>query len=381
MIEKLHRELRLIYSTKEQSQNGKRLTGLDMARGIAIILVVIGHSGFVGSSCNIWLSTFHLPTFFLLSGILIGMKQEDNHPLQQLALQKVRSIMVPYLWFSLGSVCLDILQVLLGNFTWDVVWEHVIQTLTLQGYSVLWFLPVLYLAEILLLLLCKASRYFLPNGHGYIVFSMILLTGCAVGGYYGYHGLIASSAPAFVLHILRIGVKSLIGAAFMSYGYVFGRLYSGKTTTIRKWCAFGAGALLFTVNFIMLPHVQLMDLNNLNFQNPWMYLMLGTTGGIGCVLLCMSIPNIPLLTFYGQNSLIIMCTHMNFYVMYFSMLFNLFLVPRLPGASDIMYAVFSLVGTFVLSIPIILIIRMFFPFVLGRNKVLSGKTEEKRIAA
>jgi len=121
MMDQLRCELRLIYSTKEQSQNRKRLTGLDMARGIAIILVVIGHSGFVSASCNIWLSSFHLPTFFLLSGILMGMKQEDRHPLKTLSLQKARSIMIPYLWFSLGSVCLDIVQVLLGNFTWNVV--------------------------------------------------------------------------------------------------------------------------------------------------------------------------------------------------------------------------------------------------------------------
>jgi len=368
MMDQLRCELRLIYSTKEQSQNRKRLTGLDMARGIAIILVVIGHSGFVSASCNIWLSSFHLPTFFLLSGILMGMKQEDRHPLKTLSLQKARSIMIPYLWFSLGSVCLDIVQVLLGNFTWNVVWEHVVQTITLQGYSVLWFLPVLYLTEILVLLLTKALRHFLPKGHGYVVISMILLTACAVGGYYGYHRLIASSTPIFLLHITRIFAKSLIGAAFMSYGYGVGKLYCRKPTMIRKWLAFLSGIVLFAVNLIMLPRIQLMDLNNLNFQNPWLYLLLGTTGGIGCVLLCMSIPNIPLLTFYGQNSLIIMCTHMNFYVMYFSMLFNLFLVPRLPGATDSMYAIFSLIGTFALSIVVIIIIRAFFPFVLGKHR-------------
>ena len=383
MMEKLRRELRLIYSTKEQSQNGKRLVGLDMARGIAIILVVIGHSVFVSSSCNIWLSTFHLPLFFILSGILAGIKQEESHPLPKLSLQKARSIMVPYLWFSIGSICLDILQVLLGNFTWDVVWEHVVQAITLQGYSVLWFLPVLYLAEILLLLLRKAIRHFLPSGHGCNIISVIVMTACAVGGYDGYQALEASVAPALFLHILRICVKSLIGAAFMSYGYMFGRLYSGETAAVAKckWYTFLSGALLSCVNFMVFSQIQLMDLNHLNLQNPWIYLLLGTTGGMGCILLCMSIPNIPLLTFYGQNSLIIMCTHLNFYVMHFSILFNMFLVPRLPGANDTMFAVFSLVGTFVLSIPIILIIRTFFPFVLGRKKNLYRKTEEKRIAA
>ena len=158
MKEKLQRELRLVYSSKEQTQNGKRLTGLDMARGIAIIMVVVGHSGFVGAAFNTWISLFHLPTFFLISGVLLGMKQEETRAFPHLALQKFRGIMIPYFWFSLGSVCIDALQVLLGKFTWDTVWEHTFLTITFQGYSVLWFLPVLYLAELFLILLLKAIR-------------------------------------------------------------------------------------------------------------------------------------------------------------------------------------------------------------------------------
>ena len=380
MMDKLRHELRLIYSTKEQSQNGKRLMGLDMARGIAIILVVIGHSGLVGPACNIWISTFHLPLFFILSGILAGIRQEEEQSLSKLALQKARSIMIPYLWFSIGSVCLDILQILLGNFTWDTVWEHVVQTITLQGYSVLWFLPVLYLAEMLLLLLNKTFRSFLPKGYIRSLTGTIVITICAVGGYYIYQALIVTSVPAPVLHIFLILGKSFIGAAFMSYGYVCGHLYTNEATTIRKWHTFLSGILLSSVNFMVLSQIHLMDLNNLDLQNLGMYLLLGTTGGMGCILLCMSIPNIPLLTFYGQNSLIIMCTHLNFYVMLFSMRFYRFLFSDISGTNDTMYAVFSLVGTFVLSIAVILIIKIFFPFVLGRKIICFNNKQEKTIA-
>jgi len=380
MMDKLRHELRLIYSTKEQSQNGKRLMGLDMARGIAIILVVIGHSGFISHNCNIWISSFHLPLFFIISGILAGIRQEEEQSLSKLALQKARSIMIPYLWFSIGSVCLDILQVLVGNFKWSTVWEHVTQTLTLQGYSVLWFLPVLYLAEMLLLLLNKTFRSFLPKGYIRSLTGMIVITICAVGGYYIYQALIVTSVPAPVLHIFLILGKSFIGAAFMSYGYVCGHLYTNGATTIRKWHTFLSGILLSSVNFMVLSQIHLMDLNNLDLQNLGMYLLLGTTGGIGCILLCMSIPNIPLLTFYGQNSLIIMCTHLNFYVMLFSMRFYEFLFPGVSGTNVTMYAVFSLVGTFVLSIAVILIIKIFFPFVLGRKIICFNNKQEKTIA-
>ena len=367
MKENLRRELRLVYSTREQTQDGKRLTGLDMARGIAIIMVVIGHSGFVGTAFNTWISLFHLPTFFLISGALLGLKQEENRPFSRLAGQKFRGILVPYFWFSLGSIVIDMLQVLLGKFTWETVWEHTFQTITFQGYSVLWFLPVLFLAELLLILLLKAIKLLpLPSLYRTLL-AIIITTGCALGAYYGYQGFILVPSSAFFLPYLRIPAKALIGAAFMSYGYGLSSILAKEKTSLYKWLVCFLGALLFSINFIVLSKAGLMDLNNLNLQNPVTYLLLGTTGGIGCILLCMSIPNIPLLTFWGQNSLIIMCTHMNFYVMYFSMLFNLFLVPRLPGASDTMYAVFSLAGTFVLSIAVIVVIRVFFPFTLGKK--------------
>lgn len=367
MNETLRRELRLVYSTKEQSQNGKRLTGLDMARGIAIIMVVIGHSGFIGTSFNTWISLFHLPTFFLISGTLSGLKQEENRPFSQLAGQKFRGIMIPYFWFSLGSVGIDILQAFLGKFTWDTVWEHTFQTITFQGYSVLWFLPVLFLAELFLILILKAVKTFSWNSFYRTLTAITITTGCALGAYYGYRLLITVPSWAIFLPYIRIPAKALIGAAFMSYGYGLSYLLSCQKTVGYKWLVFLSGILLFSINFIVLSKVGLMDLNNLNLQNPIIYLILGTTGGIGCILLCMSIPNIPLLTFWGQNSLIIMCTHMNFYVMYLSMLFNQFLVARLPGANATTYAVFSLVGTFILSIAVIVGIRVCFPFALGEK--------------
>lgn len=367
MKENLRRELRLVYSTKEQTQNGKRLTGLDMARGIAIIMVVIGHSGFIGNSFNTWISLFHLPTFFLISGVLFGLKQEENRPFQTLALQKFRGIMIPYFWFSFGSVCIDILQVLLGKFTWETVLEHTFQTITFQGYSVLWFLPVLFLSELFLTLVMKTISSFSLRPLYRTLIAIIFTTGCALGAYYGYQVLITYPSAATFLPYLRIPAKALFGAAFMSYGYGLSHLLSCSKTVNYKWLTSLSGALLFSINFIVLSKTGLMDLNNLNLQNPITYLLLGTTGGIGCILLCMNLPNIPLLTFWGQNSLVIMCTHMNFYVMYFSMLFNLYLVPRLPGSNDTMYAVFSLVGTFILSIVVIVGIRVCFPFALGKK--------------
>ena len=149
MKNRIKSEAKLLWSTQAQSQNNKRDLSLDIARGIAIILVVIGHSTYIPPTINIGISTFHLPAFFVISGWLMFQKQEYTLPFKKIVTSKVRSIFIPYIWFSLFTLLVDLLQVLRGKFTLDLLIGHTIQTTILEGYSVLWFLPVLYLAAVI----------------------------------------------------------------------------------------------------------------------------------------------------------------------------------------------------------------------------------------
>ncbi len=360
-------ELHLLYDSKAQSQNGKRVTYLDMTRGIAILLVVYGHSEFVGPACNIWLSSFHLPAFYVLSGILMQLKSEDRLPFFDILLRKLRGIMLPYLWFSLGSLGIDFIQVLRGNFTWDILWEHVIQTVSLQGYSVLWFLPVIFFAEVMIVVLFKACNGLERSGRYGLVMVTASITCLALGAYYGYQRLLDSAMPVLCLHMLRVLVKALIGAAFMSYGYVFGYVQSRIAGKTGRWYMVVVGIALCGVNILVSPHIWLMDFNQLILWNPLVYLGLGISGSFGCILICKCLPNIPILTFLGQNSLIIMCTHLNFYILHIGMVLcrKLFAVLSITGR--IPYVAGSLICAMLLSIPVILLIRICFPFVLGRR--------------
>ena len=56
MLDRIKSEIQMIYSSKAQSQNGRRILWADMARGFAIILVVMGHRGFITARTNTWIS-------------------------------------------------------------------------------------------------------------------------------------------------------------------------------------------------------------------------------------------------------------------------------------------------------------------------------------
>lgn len=380
MIKRVKEELSLLYSTKAQSQDGKRVTYLDMVRGIAIFLVVAGHSGLIGHERNIWLSTFHLPAFFVVSGLLMQMKAEDEAPLRKILMHKIKGIMLPYIWFSFGSLLVALIQAWRGKVAWNVPKDLLVQSIGLQGYSVLWFLPVLLLGEIIVLVLLKAIKKAINKSLPAILIAIGILTGLATVAFYGYQWLVVQSLNVFVVGEIRVLTKSVIATVFIIVGYLVGFVFArikerrkredkGFRAWIMQFDIIGLviGVILFAVNYIVAPYIEIMDFNNVNLYNLFVYFGLGICGSLGLLLICKSIPNVPLITFYGQNSLIVMCTHLNFYVLNTGMIMGRdFFVP-LPGPDGLQFIISSIICTMLLEIPVILIIRILFPFVIGRK--------------
>lgn len=118
-----------------------RLVWLDIAKGIAIILMVLGHS-----ELPVWLNrfiwTFHMPLFFIAAGIT----NDFNQPLGLFLKRKSRTLLLP---FAIYSVIVLLLEAVLesGSF-WDTLQNLTIEFLKIGWYSgtALWFIPVLFLA-------------------------------------------------------------------------------------------------------------------------------------------------------------------------------------------------------------------------------------------
>ncbi len=49
-----------------------RIEWVDIAKGIGIILVIIGHVNTFNSSVKEWIYSFHMPLFFILAGVTIS---------------------------------------------------------------------------------------------------------------------------------------------------------------------------------------------------------------------------------------------------------------------------------------------------------------------
>ncbi len=95
----------------------KRLTWVDVTKGFLMILVVIGHyPGELNFPFIKYIYWFHMPAFFLLSGIFFK-EIKDNQDTKVTIKKRFMQLMVPYLFFLFIITAVRYsMELALGNF-------------------------------------------------------------------------------------------------------------------------------------------------------------------------------------------------------------------------------------------------------------------------
>lgn len=85
----------------------KRLDYLDMAKGIGIFLVILGHIEYIQEDTLKWLSSFHMPLFFVVGGILVYLRRDTGRTAFETIGSRIRGVLTPYLSFSLMLLAMN----------------------------------------------------------------------------------------------------------------------------------------------------------------------------------------------------------------------------------------------------------------------------------
>ncbi|MCI7309291.1 MAG: acyltransferase family protein [Prevotella sp.] len=209
-----------------------RILWLDYARFFAILLVVVAHTPLYTPLVNI-IYCFHVPLFFFISGSLFSFQRHPSF--RGFALRRASQLLVPYLWMNLLTYAFWLLigRKMGAGIEEDVAWyEPLKHALLVNGPEMihnvpLWFLPCLFLTEMIFYVVCHRSeqRKWLAVG-GFVV----------VGGAVSH--FLSGSLP------FSLGT-ALVAAAFYATGY-----YMRKQTMQlqpRWWGMLGAGFVVVTV--------------------------------------------------------------------------------------------------------------------------------------
>lgn len=341
----------------------KRLDYLDMVKGIGIALVVIGHSPGVSDHILIWITSFHMPLFFIVSGILFAYKRSDHELFTTYVKSRICSTMIPYFCFSLINIIVDWGRYMRAPEAvgWGVVQTDIMQFLSLFGVSVLWFLPSLFLGGLCLYGIVKKCPVWLRCVIG--VASAVLST---IGA-----RLVLTFIPmgkniffAWLGSLLIALLRAFPALAFMLIGYgTYFLLHKLRWKTVWE-VLLGAGCL--GINAAAAFANAGVDLHYLMLNNVLLYYLGAGSATFGLILICRHIKPFRLPVFLGKNSLIIMVTHLDCRVMRAAIIFAEGMNRLIPGA--VMFRVSLYLALLLGELAMILLINRFGFFLIGRRK-------------
>lgn len=144
----------------EKLKTNKRIKYIDIARGIAIILMIAGHVCSNGWKRNIIFS-FHMPLFIIVSGVFF----KESESLKDTIIKLLKNLILPY---SLAIIITQIAKSVINNQQleiWDLIKQIIFAYsnkktffLDIQGVGVLWFIPFLAISKIVFFMINKLSK-------------------------------------------------------------------------------------------------------------------------------------------------------------------------------------------------------------------------------
>jgi len=246
--------------TREPITSGVRSNVVDIVKGIAILLVVYGHTaqglvhrgwwaGRGASYSRTFIYSFHMPAFFFVAGLFVmgSIAKRGN---KRFAVDKLKTILYPYVLFAIISAAIEpwIGRFKSGTkpFHWDVF------LLNLADGEASWFLFVLFVCLMLALMAARTPAW------------LRFLAGAVVG-----------MTPAFGPPVINDVLREF---CFLAAGMWVGtRIYR-----LERMSAEAAA-----VGFVLLAMFQAMAvyLYGALVLGRWLYIVFGLTGTAGLFLL------------------------------------------------------------------------------------------------
>lgn len=213
---------------------------IDIAKGIGILMVVWAHIMLTGWTHQL-IYAFHMPLFFLLSGMLF--KKEKYSSYVSFMIHRANRLFIPYIIYSVLTWILWATFRYVRHDEVDSYMMPLLQTVIAQGSgayivhnSALWFIPCLFLVEILYFFISQLSKWL----------SVLICFGCAassfaLGAFYSddYWFMLPWNADAALIALPFYCIGNLV-AREIGLGKVASYFVGNKGVSIFVWMILGA---------------------------------------------------------------------------------------------------------------------------------------------
>lgn len=340
-----------------------RIEWLDIAKGIAIILVVIGHSP-ATNGMKTFIYSFHIPLFFFLSGFVFN--QQKYSKTKDFFENKIRTTITPYLLFSFIGYLIYVFWengVYNTNFSALSIFKGVFyaSASTLKINSVLWFLPCLFIVQTTFFIITKIS-------YNRTYLTVILIAFSIVGYLYSkYNGI---RLPWFI-------DSSLTATVFYGIGFIYKNYDSRLEEKISPYYTeviIGSFAMVYLFSFLNTT----VDMFSLVYNNYFYYYLSAVFGIVFCITLSKLIKYSNTLSYIGKNTILIFAFHTNMFVIinfilgYIRDTYNIQFTVTYLAKWSMLYTSLSVL----LLIPIIITVKKCVRLIKNKQSITHGKRLE-----
>ena len=272
--------------------SSNRIEYIDLAKGICILLVVLDHianEGYFSAGdypLNEIFEQMRMPLYFMLSGLFF---KDYAGGIREFLLRKTNRILIPYLFFIFllrgGSW-------LVRNYT-----GFASSGADIDGiWGPLWFLRCLFFMNVIFAVVYYALR----RTHAGRLTQDILLGICMIGiGVAGYR-----------IGYLRLNLGTALTCMPLFWaGFVLNRRLHMLQRRIPRGWALGSAVMLFALLHFLYVGENYFFSNTYSSPLPQLYLA-GFSGSLAILLLSSVIGRLPIISYIGRYSIIVLCTHM-----------------------------------------------------------------------
>lgn len=345
----------------------RRKEYLDIAKGIGIILVVLGHCPSVYNPLKQWIYSFHMPLFFFVGGMVWNKSSHEKMGFfsHDFIIRKIKRLLIPCFIWGLLYMFIDaivsqsfsikrIAYLLYGS---QAGFRHA------GSLTSLWFLPCMFLS-VCAFEIIQQSFAKVKHSTPKLFFASIIL---AIMGLFlprSANGYPWSADVAFLT------------VAFMIWSHL---LVNHFENTVLKKTAFAFLILfMFAISLTYILNLSIVPINNVDLAgrylgNQALYVLNATTGSafiiLLSILLCGSHSLSKYISALGRKTIPILILHKPI-VKLFDHLWNKLGFPR------ILSVVVSVIISISCSLLVYHFIRRFLPIAFGENNYENVITED-----
>lgn len=344
--------------------NKHRCEYIDCVKGVAILSITFLHfeNGVIPPWLNTWIGMFMITAFYVTSGWVFGLKTTVDTP-KTLFRKRLRQLGTPYLWFAILIIAFDLIWAACGFMEPEIIVRDIYKWVTLRGIGTLWFLPALMFGEILFCCVISARRPILTGG---ILFTITLISSYLYDEIWWMQYRNANEIYQLIDAPIKPVVSSLAAWPIIGIGYLLSRRYNRYFNDTHRWplALIGTIILIISLWLVIAPPFHVFYINGI-LSN-----ILPAIGFMGVFTLIGTTPLGRFFSYWGRNSLIMMCLH-------FSIIMEIILVidkyvighESFTGWPTILYSIISVLAIY----PLVPLFNGKLSFMLGKTQKQSSK--------